>query len=86
MCEEKRNYATYFLIAGGLVIAVLSKVTAGMLIGLTAIIYVIWYCIKHKSIKLICCKQFFDFTSGLSRSGGVFCDRLFGIPHVAARP
>ena len=58
VCEEKRNYATYFLIAGGLVIAVLSKVTAGMLIGLTAIIYVIWYCIKHKSIKLICCKQF----------------------------
>ena len=58
VCEEKRSYATYFLIAGGLVIAVLSKVTAGMLIGLTAIIYVIWYCIKHKSIKLICCKQF----------------------------
>ena len=49
VCEEKRNYATYFLIAGGLVIAVLSKVTAGMLIGLTAIIYVIWYCIKPVS-------------------------------------
>lgn len=58
VCEEKRNYGTYLLIAGGLVIAVLSKVTAGMLIGLTAIIYVIWYCVKHKSVKLICCKEF----------------------------
>lgn len=58
VCEEKKNYGTYFLIAGGFVIALLSKVTAGMLIGLTAIIYVIWYCVKHKSVKLIFCKEF----------------------------
>lgn len=58
VCEEKKNYGTYFLIAGGFVIAVLSKVTAGMLIGLMAVIYVVWYCVKHKSVKLIFCKEF----------------------------
>lgn len=58
VCEEKKNYGTYFLIAGGFVIALLSKVTAGMLIGLTAMIFVIWYCVKHKSVKLIFCKEF----------------------------
>lgn len=58
ICEEKRNVASYILIAIGLMIALLSKVTSGMLIGLAAIIYVIWYCIKHKSVKLIFCKEF----------------------------
>ncbi len=58
ICEEKKNFGSYLLIAVGLFVAVLSKVTAGMLIGLTAIIFVVWYCVHHKSIRLIFCKEF----------------------------
>lgn len=58
LSEEKKTYRTYWLIALGFSLTILSKLTAGLILILMSSIYIIWYCIKEKSVKLVCCRQF----------------------------
>lgn len=58
LSEGNRNYRTYWLIAIGFSLTILSKLTAGLLLIIMSSIYIVWYCIKDKSIKLILCRQF----------------------------
>jgi len=57
--EDKRDYKTFFLIAGGLTVALLSKLTAGAILGLISVFYIAWDSIVHKSMKRFICKEFF---------------------------
>lgn len=58
LSEEKKNYRTYWFIALGFSLTILSKLTAGLILILMCAIYIIWYCIKEKSVRLVCCRQF----------------------------
>ncbi len=57
--EGKRNYATYFLIASGTVLSVLSKLTLGLIVILGLTLIVLYIMFREKSIKLLCCRAFF---------------------------
>lgn len=49
--EKKRNIFTYVLIALGIVLSLLTKMTAGCLVAFTAVFILAFSCIKEKSIK-----------------------------------
>lgn len=57
--EKKYNFKTYFIVALGIVITVLSKLSAGSIVVIAALILVIWNCINEKNVKSIFNKQFF---------------------------
>lgn len=57
--EKKYNFKTYLIVAVGIVLTVLSKLTAGAIIVIAALILVIWNCIVEKNMKSIFNKQFF---------------------------
>jgi len=57
--EDRFDFLTYILIGVGISGSLLTKLTAGMLVCITAILYVIIRCIKDKSLKVICNKYFF---------------------------
>lgn len=54
--EGKRNSLTYILIALGITATLLTKMTAGAMVVLTAVIYLLIECIREKSVKCICNK------------------------------
>lgn len=56
--EGKRDYATYFLIALGTVLAVLSKLTLGMIVLVGLCLIVLYLMFREKSVKLLCCRAF----------------------------
>ncbi len=56
--ENKINYTTYFILAFGIALSMLTKTTAGLIVLLTAIIYLLWTSIKHRSFNLILNKYF----------------------------
>lgn len=58
-CEKKYNIKTYIIVALGIVLTVLSKLSAGAIVVIAALILVIWNCISEKNIKFIFNKQFF---------------------------
>ena len=57
--EDKNTYITYILIALGMCMTVLGKVTAGAILAIGSLIYVIWKCLSEKSTKSIFNKKFF---------------------------
>lgn len=57
--EKKQNLLTYFLIAVGISATLLTKLTAGLIVVLTAIIFVSWYMLKEKSFKALNRKEFY---------------------------
>ncbi len=56
--EEKRDLGTYFLIAIGIVLATFGKLTAGLLLGMASVLFIFWYMIKNKDIKVLLNKKF----------------------------
>ena len=54
--EGKRNGLTYILIALGITATLLTKMTAGAMVVLTAVIYLLIECIRERSVKCICNK------------------------------
>lgn len=57
--ENKRNVLTYLLIGFGMIMTLFGKITAGAILVIGSLIYVIWQCIKEKSAKGIFCKGFY---------------------------
>lgn len=57
--ENKNTYITYILIALGMCMTVLGKVTAGAILAIGSLIYIIWKCLSEKSTKSIFNKEFF---------------------------
>ena len=49
--EGRKNFATYFLIASGITATLLTKLTAGMIVTLAALIFVIIHCMRERSLK-----------------------------------
>lgn len=58
LSEGKRKYGIYWLIAIGFGLTILSKLTAGLILILMSSIFIVWHCIKEKSIRLLACRQF----------------------------
>lgn len=56
--EDKRGYLTYALVGVGVFTAVLTKLTAGLIVMIAGIIFIIYTIIKEKSFKIITCKEF----------------------------
>jgi|GEM_PF-4935561 len=56
--EDKRGYATYFLVAAGIAIAMLAKLTAGMIAAFSACIYIGCVSMKRKNLSAVLCKEF----------------------------
>lgn len=56
--ENKLDYATYFMLAAGISLSLLTKLTAGLMVLLTAVIYLIWTSIRQRSLNLIFNKCF----------------------------
>ena len=56
--ENKNTYITYILIALGMCITLLGKVTAGAILAIGSLIYVVWKCLSEKSTKSIFNKEF----------------------------
>lgn len=56
--EGERGYTTYFLIAIGTFLSVLSKLTLGMMVVVGLALVVLYLMFKEKSVKLLCCKAF----------------------------
>ncbi len=63
-CEEKRNFATYLMINGGITLSFLNKMTAAMLCVVMALIVLVVTIIKEKSIIKSIKKEFW-FTAPL---------------------
>lgn len=57
--ENKNTYITYILIALGMCMTVLGKVTAGAILAIGSLIYIIWKCLSEKNTKSIFNKEFF---------------------------
>lgn len=51
--EKKRNVATYLLLSLGMFFVVFSKLTAGIVLGLAYIIYIIYTCVKEKCLSSV---------------------------------
>ncbi|MBU3874731.1 glycosyltransferase family 39 protein [Faecalicatena sp. AGMB00832] len=51
--EKKRNMVSYLLLSIGMLFVVFSKLTAGIVLGLAYIIYIIYICIHEKSINSV---------------------------------
>lgn len=51
--EKNRGVLTYLLLASGMFFVVLSKITAGLVLGVAYLIYIIYTCICEKSLKCI---------------------------------
>lgn len=51
--EDKKNILTYCLIAIGISATLMTKLTAGVIVVLTALLYLAYDCIKEKSLKNI---------------------------------
>jgi len=58
-CEKKRDYKTFLLISLGICITLLSKVTAGLILILASIIFILVTMIKEKSLTILFNKNFF---------------------------
>ena len=58
LSEGKRKYGIYWMIAIGFGLTILSKLTAGLILILMSSIFIVWHCIKEKSIRLLACRQF----------------------------
>lgn len=56
--ELKRDYATYFLIAAGICTAMLTKVTAGLVLFVAAGIFLVRTTVRDKSLKAVLSKEF----------------------------
>ena len=56
--EGKRNFATYFLIALGTVLSVLSKLTLGLMVVVGLAVVVLYLMFRERSIRIVCCKEF----------------------------
>ncbi len=56
--ENKRNVATYLLIVGGIAMTVVTKVTAGIVVAIAAVIVLVAAMIKEKSVKTLLSWQF----------------------------
>lgn len=56
--EGKRNWATYFLIALGTVLSVLSKLTLGLIVVVGLAIVVLYLMFKERSGRIVFCKEF----------------------------
>lgn len=56
--ENKNTYITYIFIALGMCMTLLGKVTAGAILAIGSLIYVIWKCLSEKSTKSIFNKEF----------------------------
>ena len=56
--EGKKNLFTYLLIALGISTVTLGKLTAGLLVGIASLIFIVWYMIKNKDLKAIINKKF----------------------------
>lgn len=56
--EDKEGYGTYLLVIGGVCVALFSKLTAGFMLGIATVIFVLWLMIREKTIKYIACRQF----------------------------
>lgn len=56
--EGKRNYATYFLIALGTAMSVLSKLTLGLAVIIGLAVVVLYLMFREKSIRLLWCREF----------------------------
>lgn len=56
--EGKRGYLTFFLVAIGMCVALLSKLTAGGVLVIITILFTGWYCFSTKNYKHIFCKPF----------------------------
>ena len=57
--EKKRNYATYFIISLGLFISFMSKLTAGLVVFISLLLYIVLIIIKEKNIKFLITRKFF---------------------------
>ncbi len=57
--EKRYNLKTYVTVAIGIVLTVLSKLSAGSIVVIAALLLVIWNCITEKSTKSIFNKYFF---------------------------
>lgn len=57
LCEHKRGYLTYFLIAIGCFITFFSKLTASTVVVISYILIVLILAIKEKNLKFIFCKK-----------------------------
>lgn len=51
--EKKRGYSTYLLLAVGMFFVVMSKLTAGLVLGIAYIIYIVYTCLNEKSLKCV---------------------------------
>lgn len=56
--EGKRNYSTYFLIALGTLLSVLSKLTLGLMVIVGLTVVVSYLAFREKSIRIVYCKEF----------------------------
>lgn len=56
--EEKRNYLTYLLIALGINLTMLTKVTAGIMVVISAILFIAWTIYREKNLKSLLRKEF----------------------------
>lgn len=57
-CENRKNYLTYLLIALGMVTTLLSKTSAGLILAIMSVLFILYDCFKNKNIKDILCKEF----------------------------
>ena len=56
--EEKRNLGTYLLIASGVFISLLTKLTAGLIVLVGGFLFLIYIMIKEKSLRVLFCREF----------------------------
>lgn len=51
--ENKRGFLTYLLLAFGMCTTLMVKMTAGVIVCVTAVLYILYHCITQKSVKAI---------------------------------
>lgn len=51
--KDKQNIFTYLLLSLGIFVTVLSKITAGLVLIIAYLIYIVWKCIQEKSLHIV---------------------------------
>ncbi|WP_026882623.1 ArnT family glycosyltransferase [Clostridium akagii] len=57
--EQKRNFRTFFIISLGVFISFMSKLTLGLIVFISMLLYIILIIIKEKSARFLISKKFF---------------------------